>query len=153
MAGPAEMKEMVKESELFIKFFDKFLVKTVTISEITDQSIHQVISSISDVTSTESEEIKLINQFEEMICDSKKIDLIVFGINEIELMLDDGELEEIYVSDNYVHKEKIIKTNAKTIIHVIKSKEFTSKYGDLVGIRYYALFNDEYVNNDDIVEV
>ena len=53
----------------------------MTISEITDQSIHQVIQIASDVIGNNivSEEKNFIVKFEEMLTDSNKIDLMVFG--------------------------------------------------------------------------
>ena len=158
IAGPAEMKELIKDEEIFVKYFSKYLLKTITIAEITDQSIHQVIRSTSDVLSTAFGEKDLIDQFDQIINDPKTIDLLVFGNNEVENALNNGCLREIYVSDLYPHKEQLLKTNYKTKIHVISSKEFTSKYGDLVGIMYYIpyddnLINDNLINNNIIVEV
>ena len=158
IAGPAEMKELIKDEEIFNKYFSKYLLKTITIAEITDQSIHQVIRSASDVLSTASNEKDLIDHFDQIITDPKTIDLLVFGNKEVEAALNAGQLREIYVSNSYLHKERILKTNTKTKIHIINSKDFLSKYGDLVGIMYYIpydenLIDENLIDNNIIVEV
>jgi len=93
IAGPAEMKNMVKEEELFVKYFSKFLIKTVTIAEISSQSIYQVINSAADVLTSENCEKELVSSFEEMILDPRMIELLVFGINETQEAFDSGELK------------------------------------------------------------
>jgi peptide chain release factor subunit 1 len=154
IAGPAEMKEFIKEEEPFVKFFEKFLLRTITIAEITNQSIHQVIRLASDVLSSESDDKNLLGRFEQMIINPKTIDLFVFGVKEVELALNSGQLKELYVSNKYSQKEIILKTKFKTNIHIIKSNNFIMKYGEIVGIRYYAPFPEDTIeNNNDIVEV
>jgi peptide chain release factor subunit 1 len=142
IAGPAEMKKMVKEEDLFIKFFGKYLLKTITISEITDQSIHQVINLSVDVLSCDSDQTNLLDSFENMLSDPKQIDLIIFGTNQVWSAFIAGHLKNIYVSDNYSEKDEIIKLNTKTKIFIVKNHQFVSKYGEVVGIRYYSQYDD-----------
>ncbi len=141
IAGPAEMKKIVKDESIFIQYFKKYLLKTVTISEISDQSIHQVIQLSSDVMTSELSQIELINTFENMLSDPNQYDLIIFGIDEVLSMFYTGLLKNIYVSDCYSGKDDIVKTSTKTKISIIKNKEFFSKYGEIVGITYYAQTN------------
>jgi peptide chain release factor subunit 1 len=150
IAGPAEMKNFVKEEELFIKFFDKYLLKTITISEITDQSIHQVINMSLDVLSSESSQKNLFKNFENMMSDPKQIDIIVFGTEQSLTAFESGQLKEILVFEKYHGKEQILKSESKTKIHIIKNNDFVSAYGEVVGIRYYSEYIDyDYDDEDD----
>lgn len=151
IAGPAEMKKLVREENLFIKYFHKNLLKTLTISEITSQSIYQVINLASDVLTSEATEKNLLFIFEQILTDPNKIDLIIFGIQETINAFKLGLLKEIYVADKNIHKQFIIKTETKTKIHIIKSSSFVSKYGELVGIKYYIEFNEN--KYDDVIEI
>jgi len=156
IAGPAEMKDWVKEEELFTRFFDKHLLKTLKISEINSQSIYQVINSAADILTSQKSEKELVSLFEEMLSDPKMIDLFVFGVQEVERAFNEGELKEIYVSNKYTNIDKLLQSNTKTKINIIKSNDFHGKYDELVGIRYYAQFAlDEIPEeiNDGIVEV
>ncbi|XWV26985.1 peptide chain release factor eRF1 [Tupanvirus soda lake] len=158
IAGPAEMKNMVKEEDLFVKYFSKYLIKTITIPEISSQSIYYVINSAADVLASENCEKELITSFEKIITDPKMIELIVFGTNETQEAFDSGELKEIYVYHSFPKKENILNSDTKTKIHIIRSNEFRSKYGDLVGIKYYASYDSYEISDDDnnnscIVEV
>ena len=138
IAGPAEMKNLVCNHELFIKYFTKYLQKTLTISEINDQSILQVIQMSIDILTSESEENNLITQFESKLSDPKQIDLLVFGSNEVITAFKQGLLKEIYINDGYDQKDAMIKSVTKTKINVIRTINFSKKYGDLVGIRYFS---------------
>lgn len=148
IAGPAEMKDLVCEHELFAKYFAKYLLKVVTISEITDQSIYQVIQLAADVLGSESSDKELVNDFEAKLADPSWIDLIIFGSKEVLTAFEKGELKEIYVGEKSVHKEFILKSAVKTKIHIVKSIEFSGKFGELIGIKYYANYQ-----NDEIIEV
>jgi len=138
IAGPAEMKDLVCDQQLFIQYFAKNLLKVLTISEITEQSINYVIRLASDVLTTESSSQKeIIDYFEQKILTNPNlIDLIVFGTEEVMKAFDSGQLKEIFVANKNVNKERILKTDTKTKINLIKSSEFSTKYGELVGIKY-----------------
>ena len=154
IAGPAEMKDMVRDHELFVQHFGKHLVKTLTIAEITDNAIYQVVHSAADVLTSEQEEKGLITDFETKLSDPNQMDLLVFGTDAVIHAYNSGQLKEIYISDKFKDK---IEPNAKTIIHIIRSTSFTSKYGELVGIQYYVSNSNgsgEMSNDmDDVYEV
>ena len=135
IAGPAEMKDMVRDNELFVQHFGKHLLKTLTVAEITDNIIYQVINSAADVLTSESEENNLITDFEAKLTDPNQMDLLVFSTDAVINAYNSGHLKEIYVSDKFKDK---IEPNSKTILHIIRSNNFTSKFGDLIGIQYYA---------------
>jgi peptide chain release factor subunit 1 len=137
IAGPSEMKNMVKKHELFIKSFGANLLKVLTISEITDQSIFQVVRLATDVLSNDADEKILLDIFEATLTNPNKLDLIVFGTKEVMILFDAGQLKEIYVYEKYNGKEYILKSDSKTNVHVIRSSKFAQNYGDLVGILYY----------------
>lgn len=149
IAGPAEMKDLVSEQDLFTQFFKKYLLKTLTISEITDQSIYSVVQLSADVMTSDLEEKKLIDSFEEMIVNPDLLDKLIFGTKEVMTKFTSGHLEEIFVSNKYENKDLILKSNTKTKIHIIKSSSFTAKYDELVGIKYYVT-NDDY-ESDNII--
>jgi len=82
------------------------------------------------------------------------IDLIVFGTEEVMKAFDSGQLKEIFVANKNVNKERILKTDTKTKINLIKSSEFSTKYGELVGIKYFVDYVDNLDNDDvEIIEV
>lgn len=150
IAGPAEMKTLVSQEELFDKYFTKHLKKVLTIGEINDQSVYNVIRASSDVLTNESSEKELIQNFEEILANPDKLDLIVFGTNEVTSLFNTGNLKEIYIGNRFVHKQYLLDADNKTKIHIINSTTFTSKYGELVGIKYYG--SD--TNNDaDEIEI
>jgi len=139
LAGPAQMKDLLQLDALFVQHFAKHLVKSLTIKEITDQSIYQVIQ-LSSTDIPKMVETDLVTKFDAKLTDPSQMDTIVFGIVEVLDALRTGQLKEIYVADSSEHKESITNmcTSLKTKIIMIKSKEFSLKYGELVGIRYYA---------------
>lgn len=138
LAGPAEIKDLIRKHELFIQFFDKHLLKILTISEITDQSINQVINLSSDIFATNTVEQESINNLEKLIKNPSGIDLLVFGTDDVLISFKLGQLKEIYVNNNFIDKEDILNHETKTNIIIIDSAGFVSKYGDLVGIKYYS---------------
>lgn len=147
IAGPAQMKDLIQSVDLFEQHFQKHLLKSVAVPEITDQSIHQIIRLSSDIFTSETCETELIDQFESKLSDTSQIELLVFGAKMVLMALESGQLKEIYVSDKSAHKKNIIKTNTKTRITIIKSDGFSSKYGELVGIKYYANQYDPEMEN------
>ena len=154
IAGPAEMKQMVTDAELFIQYFEKNLLKTVTISEINDQSINQVIQMSSNVLSLKTEEQNLLANFEEKIMDPYHIDLFVFGNDQVLSDFHAGHLKELYLFDQSDYKDVILKANQKTTIHIIKSTVFVSKYGGMIGVKYYySKLDSNEIENNDVVEV
>lgn len=148
VAGPAEMKKIVKSDPIFIKYFDNFLLKTITIPEITDNSIYQVLNMSEDILTSEVSQTELINFFEKILFDPKQYNLIVFGTNQVLSDFNAGHLKNIYVSNGYPDKDNILKMNTKTKISIIKNNEFVSKYGEIVGIMYYSK-PDNFSDNDD----
>lgn len=144
IAGPAEIKNLVKEQELFVQFFNKYLLKILTINEITKTSIYQVISKSAEILTSESNEKNLIDKFEEILINPNSTDSIIFGTNEVLSEFKLGHLKEIFISNKYNKKEEILEINNKTKINIIKSTDFTKKYGELVGIKYFV---NDYDNN------
>jgi len=154
IAGPAEIKDMVKEEDLFVQNFKKHLLKTLVVSEITDQSITQVIIEAVDVLCGTTEKTQIEN-FEKILNNPKTVDLLLFGTGAVLKAFEMGHLREIYVSDKFHDKDYIIKTTTKTQIHLVESSEFIKKYGEVVGIKYIASsdsYYDEYNENSDCNE-
>lgn len=134
IAGPAEMKDLVKENDLFKKFFRQHLTLSLVVAEITDQTIYQVVKIIRNQTKTENH----IDLLEEIILDPKQIDSIVFGVEDVIESYFSGLLKEIFVSNNSEYRDQILKSDIKTKIHVISDSIFVRKYGELVGVKYYV---------------
>jgi peptide subunit release factor 1 (eRF1) len=149
LAGPAEMKDMVRDSELFVQYFSKFLLKNLTIAEIDDSSMHLVIQMASDVLAPEFGEDIVITNFESKLSDPNIIDRIIFGTIECIAEFMAGDLAEIYVHTNSKHKDAILQASTKTKIIIIRSITFASKYGELVGIRHYA---DRAEDNYEVID-
>ena len=133
IAGPAEMKNLIQEQILFTQYFSTHLLKTITISEIVDNSIHHVVKLANDVLVPDDSEI--IRRFEDKLNDAKEIDLLVFGTDTVLSLFKLGQLKEIIANNKSAYLDSII--GSKTKITIIKSVEFSSKYGELVGIKYY----------------
>jgi len=141
IAGPAEIKDLVRESNLFNQYFTKFLQKILTISEITDNSIYEVLKSSDDILMSINDQ-ELIADFESMLNDPNKIDYIVFGTENVLNDLDN--LKKIYVELDSPHYVRLLNSDSKNKLVIVNSKEFTLKYGELIGIRYYACVQNEF---------
>lgn len=137
IAGPSQMKNLVRSEDLFGKNFDKYLLKNLTISEITEQSIYQVIQLATDVLISRSDEIQYINKFNNMLNNANEIDLIIFGSELVFSAFQNNLLKEIYLANNSIHRDFILNFQSKAKIYIIKNEEFISKYGELIGIKYY----------------
>jgi len=137
LAGPSQLKDQLQSTPLFVQHFQKYLSKTITIPEITDQSVNYVIDSITN-TNTDT---KLIEKFESMLANPDLIDLFVFGTTDVINCYLEGTLSEIFID---VDSIEIIesKSEIKTIINLIYDKTFIKKYGIAIGIKYYATDTD-----------
>ena len=102
---------------------------------------------ISNSFSLDSEHIIHLG---ELLSDPSRIDLVVFGDDNVITHYKAGHLKEIFVSDKSKYKDDIVKQNCKTRINIMKTNEFILKYGELVGIRYFTTMydanEDEYEN-------
>lgn len=143
IAGPAELKDLVCKEELFIKYFSTALAGTFTIGEISNTSIYQVINLASGTMGSESDEHDYIYNIESMIMDPSKIDLIVFGEDDVLSLFNSNQLKEIYILHTCQHYNSITKSNNKTKIVPIKNLTFAKKYGQMLGIRYYSFLETE----------
>lgn len=153
IAGPAEMKDLVRRHEIFEQDFVKYLLKILTIGEISDRSIDEVINLSMDVLSFEAVEQEIIQSFQKILNDPAKIDLIVFGEKQVITLYQEGRLERIYVAKNCIHEKNILKNHThKTKIHFMTSPEFINTYGKLVGIMYY-LESTEREIEPDVIEI
>jgi len=137
MAGPAQMKDQIQAHDLFMKYFSNHVKQVVTIAEITDQSIYQVLSMVEDLEQNKIEDH--VTHFYEMLDDPGKIDLIVFGIDDVLTLLVAGDLAEIYVDNKSIHKDPILNMIMKTKVHIVYDQSFVRKFGELVGVRFFGL--------------
>jgi len=131
LAGPSLIKEKIQSEKIFVQHFAKYLLKTITIAEIEDNSIYHVISSIADVSSDDA-----TKKFETMLSDPEIVDLIVFGEFDVLNEYNVGNLAELFIDKDALDA---ITINPKTILHVIQNSEFINKYGTLVGIKYFVI--------------
>ncbi|QGR53757.1 peptide chain release factor erf1 [Moumouvirus maliensis] len=138
IAGPAEIKNMIIEHDIFCSVFKKNLSKTLTIPEINDNSIYKIIEICGDIFDSKiNNENNSLEYFENIIQNPEKINLLVFGDDQVENYYFYGKLKEIYIYHEYINIKQILDYNTKTKINIIKSQNFTNKYGNLVGIKYY----------------
>ncbi|AGF85540.1 hypothetical protein QJ854_gp242 [Moumouvirus goulette] len=138
IAGPAEIKNMIIEQDTFCSMFKKYLSKTLTIPEINDNSIHKIIESCNDIFNSKiNNENNSLEYLENLIKDPEKINLLVFGSEEVENYYFHGELKEVFVCHEYFDLKKYLDLKTKTKINIIRSRDFVNKYGVLVGIKYY----------------
>jgi len=136
LAGPASIKEKIQSEKIFVQHFNKYLLRTITIAEIEDNSIYYVVASIMDISSGLCMSGDVVAKFETMISDPEIIDLIVFGTSDVLDEYNAGNLAELFIDKDMLD---IITINPKTIVQVIQNSEFINKYGSLVGIKYFAV--------------
>jgi peptide subunit release factor 1 (eRF1) len=152
VAGPAELKDRIQLEDLFESYFKKYLVQTLTIGEITDQTIGCVIKTIGQVV--ESNEVSKTNDviatFEAMIADPETFDLIVFGIQNVFDELEAGSIAEVFIVSDTVGG--LLPEKFKGIVNVVGSKSFEEKYGSIVGIKYFASENFDLIIETDVSE-
>ena len=140
LAGPAELKKQLQDEQLFVQHFSKHLKQVLTIGEITEQSINQVIKVIGDSIygtfkdDTEFEAFELLLQ--------QNMDLMVFGTDVLTL-LESGDLAQLFIDQ---HDLSLLDgLNVDKVKMTTMNEQFKKKY-DMVGVRYYA-------NNYDYEEV
>jgi peptide subunit release factor 1 (eRF1) len=140
VAGPGELKNQLQQDHLFVQHFQKHLLQVVTISEITERSVYDVIDVVSGSLYGDKVNTQILENFESLLLDDYKMNLLVFGIKEIFEQSD--ELEEIFIDEDSLHLlDGIILGKVKvTIMH---DTTFVKKYGAMVGIRYYVRANDD----------
>jgi len=138
LAGPAEIKDRVLSDDDFVRIFSKGLLKTLTIDEIASQSILKVINLSTDVLRSDSDENQLLQKFEAELANPMKIDLFVFGVgDELIIQFKKGIFRELYLWEKSSLINEVFDFPSKTQIHLIKSNQFISKYGEIIGIKYY----------------
>jgi peptide subunit release factor 1 (eRF1) len=135
IAGPALLKDKIQSEKLFALYFQKHLLKTITTAEIEDNSICQVILSITDIINDETNSSELI---ETMLNNPEMIDLFVFGEDNVLEAHLQGILVEIFVHETVLN---LVVPNDKTKINIVKDNKFVRKYGHFVGIKYFAIDN------------
>lgn len=145
IAGPAQLKITITDNEVFKKYFSIHLSETLTIPEIDENTINQVITQCSNTLLSQNNDLQLINDFEQLINNPNKIDLLIFGSNNVIEHLNSGLLKDVYVYFESSYKQKIISLNSKTTIKIFKQSKFLSKYGEIIGVKYFSNIN----SNDD----
>lgn len=135
LAGPAQLKDQIQTEQIFQQFFSPHLIQTITIAEITDQSINYVVSVVA--AASKPVDSDAVEKFESILSDVQLIDLIVFGEADVLKELADGNLEELFVHADIIDSVGLTDLSIKTIVHIITNKQFAQKYGQLVGIKYY----------------
>lgn len=141
IAGPAEIKQMICSQKIFIKIYQQYLAKIITIPEITDQTIYNVIDIIKDLN--DSHRNSIMEKITNMINDPITIDLMVFGTENVHQLYITGQLDKVYVFHDYNDKDAILNCISKTEKNIFYSKECKKLYGDLIGIRYFSEINYE----------
>ncbi len=144
LAGPAEMKNIVIDHDLFSIFKDH--VSCIhNISEITDNSISQVVSM--SIETIDSDNIDSIKEFENKLQNPIKTNLFVFGSKIVLKLFRLNRLSDIYITSDYYDIETILENRGKCSVHYMDPILF-KKYGDIVGVKYYEYdYNDEYDYN------
>lgn len=133
IAGPAEIKQQLCNHKLFIQYFQQYLTKIISVAEITDQTIFDVI----DVT-INNQQNSIMSIITNMINDPMKIDLLVFGATKVKELYDIGALNKIYIYHGYNERQEIVTQQNKTEKNVFYSEECKKMYGELIGVRYFA---------------
>lgn len=129
LAGPSDLKLQIQSNHLFSPF-QKHLQQVVTISEINDQSVYEVINVIKDKNDN-------MDDFEQLFLHDK-VNLLVFGIDVFRQLC---EIEELFIHSNATHL--LDQDYGKIKITIINNNLFMEKYGEVVGLRYYENYHEE----------
>ena len=149
VAGPAELKGQLQDNNLFVQHFQKHLLQVLTISEITDKSIYDVINMVSGNLYGSVVDNKMFNDFELLLIDDNKINLLEFGVDKVLSLLETCELETIYIDSKCLAMLEPYKMD-KVKVNVMNNDMFKGKYGDVVGMRYFVgVVMDEDVDDDE----
>jgi len=137
IGGCGEIKDKIQSEDKFKTFLSKHLIRTITIPEISDQAVNEGFRLIDTlIASVElSDTDLLMRQIEENLRNPALVDLYLFG-EEVWSFIVNGELEEVYVTDEYASLIDS-QASAKLSVHLM-NKAFRTKYGGLVGRRYYS---------------
>jgi peptide subunit release factor 1 (eRF1) len=151
IAGPSTMKNDVVEQDLFQQYFKKITAKIISSSEITDETIHEVMKTCSDVfiSQNNKQSTKIMEQIEDLVIHAS--DSLIFGYLEAIVNLENSNIKTLLVSN------KLDANKKKNIVNMINTKcqflevdsDIIKKYGDIVGIKW---FNHNYEDISDTEE-
>lgn len=142
LAGPAELKKQIQDEQLFVQHFSKQLKQVLTIGEITEQSINQVLKVIGDSIYGTVKDDNAFEAFELLL--QQNMDLMVFGTDVLSL-LESGDLQQLFIVDSTL--SLLDGLNVDKVKITTMNEEFKKKYDVMVGVRYYA---NDYDYNDEV---
>lgn len=146
IGGPADIKNSLIQEPLFAQYFSNKLLKIVTTSEITDNTVHEIYNNNYNLfhdtdASPMSQEVKLImNEFNTLL--SFASNKLVFGedvINELK----NNMLSKIIVNKNLDKEQKnLIRSLLNKNCYLIEvSEQHIKNYGNYIGIRWFDMVN------------
>mgnify|MGYP000087127143 CR=1 FL=1 len=135
LAGPADMKNEVANSQEFIQYFSKYLHKIISTNNFDDNTIHEIVHDI--IPEIEQNNIKIIeNEINELI--QTNCDNLVFGKTECLDTISQSNIKKIYIDKeliNNTEKEILEQHNFFEIICI--SSELIKLYGGWLGVKQY----------------
>lgn len=133
IGGFGELKDDLKCNELINKYFP--IIKVIDLPDITDESIHTIISKIN-LNSSSLEEELFIEEIDNEISKCTDIEKIVFGYESIIENLECNLIRKLLITkSSYEKLEKIISSKVK--VTFLNNKDFIKKFGEIVGVKYY----------------
>lgn len=131
IAGPSEKKNLLRNSDLIIKYFDK-IVSTVITPKITTNNINEILCKISN--NLDNDDDKIIKRIEELLFLAD--DKLVFSIEEIQELLNCNSLNELILCREIEHLIEIPKDTKCRVTKIDQIK--IKKIGlDIVGVKFY----------------
>jgi peptide chain release factor subunit 1 len=150
VGGVGDIKKEIMDQVLFEQYFSGLVLKVVNTDGINDGTVYDVYNKSLDVLS-EFDMVKVNSVMEEigmMIMHAD--DKLVFGQVEVIKELKDNGLKKVIISDE--NNDEKLHEMIKLIDYVIVPNTLVIKYGGIVGIKYYAVNNDnkefEYEGNN-----
>ena len=139
VGGCGDVKRNVMETDLFVQHISSRVVQTMTTGEINDGTIYDVCemcnsSIFRDIKDNKFDEI--IGEIDELIQNNP--DKLAFG-QEINAHIDENNLEKLIISDQISNDDiEILKNRVSKNCSIMRiGHEWISKYGQMVGIKFY----------------
>lgn len=138
VGGCGDIKNDVMDQDLYKQYFTKITERVLTTPEITDGTIHDVISRCNDIlaTANDKETASIMTEIKTLI--TTNCDKLLFGFDEAMNGLECHQLQKLIIDTNMDCARKIQIMNAVDKCQIIETtKDKLNGYGDVIGIKWY----------------
>lgn len=138
IAGPTLMKSHVLEDEYVNRYFGKKILKVISTPSISDKTIFEVIEGIDLSTDLIDDNTK---EIEDLL--STKVDLLLFGIDNIKKHMIDNNISKIIIHKDYYDKYMSLLSKSSEKVKIIQSKSsILFDYDGVLGIKWFNTGDD-----------